>query len=297
MALQDSISDVFKTKFANTVYELTQQTKARLRGIVDMEPLDAEDVMFDRVGSVEVQDINERFAEIIPADILWDRRRCTAARVGVPLFTDKWDAQRMLADPNSILARRAAEALERHFDRVVVSAATAAVYTGRNGTTSVSAATDGVQTVDATAGLTYAKLLEIEANFQKNEVGTEIPIRKFLLISEQEHTALMQEGTLISGDFSRQYVVDKGQMVRALDFELIVYGSNMPIPMLGVSAGTRTCLALAASAIKVGLSRSWNIDVQPRNDRWDTTQILASGIIGAVRMDALKIQKVSTTAT
>jgi len=296
MALSDSISDVARSKFADTVFELAQQTGARLRGIVEMEQIDAENMMFPRIGNVEAQELTGRYPEITPADITWDNRKLDAARIGVPLFVDKWDAQKMIADPNSVLAKRAAQALERHFDRVVVRAALATVYTGRQGTTAVSAATDGVIQVDATSGLTYNKLLEIDENFQKKEVGTDMPIRKFLLISEQEHTRLMKETNLISGDFSKQYVIDKGRMVRALDFELIVYGSAVPIPMLGVSGGVRSCLAIAAGGIKVGITQGWDIDVQPRNDRWHTTQILASGILGATRMEGVRIQEVQTTA-
>lgn len=296
-SLNSTQEQAYKTAFSNTVYELTQQTQARLRGIVEMEPLQADQLLLNRVGSAEVQVLNERFPDIVPADLQWDRRRLKADRIGVPFFSDNWDAQKMLTDPNSVFAKRAVEALERHFDRVVIGAATATVYTGKDGTTPVTAATDGVQTVDATAGLTYNKLLEIDEKLQKNEVGTEMPIRKFFLISEQEHTQLMKEGSLTSGDFSRRYVIDQGNMTRALDFELIVYGSNMPIPMLNVASSVRDCLVICAGAIKIGLSQSWEVDVQDRTDKWFTKQILASGILGGVRMEGIRIIKVQTTAT
>lgn len=293
--LQTSISDVLITKFSDTVFELAQQTEARLRGIVEFEQLNAEQMMFPRIGSVEVQQLVERFAEIIPADILWDNRRLTASRVGVPFFTDKWDAERMLADPNSVLAMRASQALERNLDRIIIQAITATVLTGRNGTVPVSAATDGVVTVDATGGFTYDTLLQIDENFQSYEVGADTPIRKFLLVSEQEHAKLMREGTLISGDFSKQYAVEKGSMTRALDFEIIKFGSAVPYPMLPVASNVRQCYAIAMGGIKVGMTRNWDINVQPRNDRWDTMQILASGIVGAVRMEGVRAQIINTT--
>ncbi len=294
---QSTIGDVLITKFGDTVFELAQQTQARTRPIVEMEQLMAEQMMFPRIGSAEVQQLNERFAEIIPTDIQWDNRRMSGARVGVPFFVDKWDADRMLADPRSVLAKRASQALERNFDRVVIASLNASVLTGRQGTVSVTAATDGVVTVDATGGMTYETLLQIDANFQKQEVGTESQLRKFLLISEQEHQALMKEGTLISGDFTRQYVVEKGYMIKALDFDIIRFGSGVPIPMLPVTGSTRNCYAVAMGAVKLGITQSWKIDVQERNDRWETTQILASGIIGALRMEGVRVQVVQTTAT
>ena len=295
MALQSSIGDVLITKFSDTVFRLAQQTQARTRVCVEMAQLNAEEMMFPRIGSAEVQILNTRFPEIIPADIQWDNRRLSGVRFGLPTFVDKWDQQRMLSDPQSELAVRATQALERNLDRIVINAATANAYTGRAGTTQITAANDGVLTVDATGGFTYETLLQIDANFQAQEVGMESPLRKFLLISEQEHQALMKEGTLISGDFTRQYVIEQGYMIRALDFDLIRFGSGVPVPMLGVISNVRACLAVAYGGIKLGITQAWEIDVEKRTDKWQTTQVLAVGTCGATRMEGVRIQLVNTT--
>ncbi len=296
MAYQDTISDVLITQFSDTVFELASQTKARMRPVVEMEQVTALDKMFPRIGAVEAQDLTDRFPTINASDVSWDNRRLTASRVGVAMMVDEFDKDRMLADPNSVLAKRAAEALERKFDRVAIASALATVYTGRQGTTAVTAATDGVITVDATAGMTYDILLQINENFQKVEVGTETPVGKYLLISEQEHTQLMREGTLINGDFTRQYVIDKGGMIRALDFDIIIFGSATSNPMLTVTNNVRACLAICTGAIKVGITRNWQIEVEKVNNRWNTTQVLASGILGGLRMEGIRIQQVNTTA-
>lgn len=296
MALQTSISDVLITKFSDTVFKLAQQTQARTRPLCEFQMVDAEQLLLDRIGSTEVQDLNERFAEIVPNDIQWDRRRLAATRFGLPLFVDKWDEDRMLANPQSELAVRAAQALERKLDRIALAALNAQVLTGRNGTVPVSAATDGVVTSNFQGGFTYESLLALNAQFASVEIGTESTLRKFLLISEVEHQALMKEGMLLSGDFSNQYAVDKGKMVRALDFEIIVFGSGVPIPMLQVANGVRTCFAVAQGAVKIGMTQSWEIDVEKRTDRWKTTQVLASGIAGGVRMEGARVIAFQTTA-
>lgn len=295
--LQASITDAFKSQFSDTVYRIAQQTMARMRSYVDIRPMNAEDLLLDRIGSIEAQELNTRFPIITPADVQWDRRRVAATRIGVAQFVDDWDAERLLTDPRSILAQRAAESLERKFDRIALTALTATVLTGRDGAVPVTAAADGVQTVDATGGFTYETLLRLSSNFQKNEVGTETPIRKCLVITEQEHEQLMKEGTLINGDFSKQYVVDKGYMTRALDFDILVYGSNMPNPMVPVVNGVRQCLCFASGAVVIGLSKAWDIKVKERNERWDTDQILASGRLGGTRMEGTKVQIVQTTAS
>lgn len=295
--LNVTIQDHWINTFSDTVYKLAQQTKARLRGIVDFEPLKGENKFFDRVGSVEVQDINPRSPEVIPSDLLWDRRLVTASRVGVAFFVDDRDVERVLTDPKSTYAQRAAEALERDLDRCILSAFNATVYTGKQGTTPISAATDGVITVDATAGFTYDTLLQLDANFQSYEIGNEIPIQKYLIISEQEHQQLMKEAELINKDFTDRAVVDEGALKKVMDMNLIIYGSKMANPMLTVTNSVRANFCVASGAVKVGMPSSWDIKWSDRNDRWDTAQLKAKSERGAVRMEGQRVQQVNSTAT
>jgi len=294
---QQSIGDVLITKFSDSIYERAQQIQARTRQCADIVQVQAENMYFPRIASFEASLLNTRFPEIQPADVLWDNRVMQTNRIGVAVFVDQWDVERMLSDPQSELAKRAGEALEREFDRIYIGALNATVYTGRTGATQVTAATDGVLTTDATAGLTYEVLLQISANYQSNEVGIETMDEKFLLISEQEHQQLMKEGTLISGDFTRQYVVEDGYMIQAMDFKIIRFGSNVTIPMMPVSGTTRTCFSVVKGGVKVGITDAWDVRQEDRNDRWKTKQILADGVIGAVRMEGVKVQLVTTTVT
>lgn len=294
---QQSIGDVLITKFSDSVFERAQQTMARTRPCAEIVQVQAEQMMFPRIASLEASLLNVRFPAIQPADVQWDNRRLGTERVGVAVFVDEWDVERMLSDPESVLAKRASQALERQFDHIFINSLNATVLTGRNGTVPVTASADGVITTNATTGLTYETLLQIDANFQAQEVGIETKLEKFLLFTEQEHQALMKEGTLISGDFTRQYVVEKGYMIRALDFNIIMFGSGVPVPMLSVVNNVRQCYALAKGAVTMGITKAWNVKREPVNNRWDTVQILANGILGAVRMEGVRVQLVNTTPT
>ncbi|MDE2099360.1 MAG: hypothetical protein KGL39_19055 [Patescibacteria group bacterium] len=292
--LNSSIGDVLITKYANSVFELASQTEARTRQLVNMVQVEAENMMFPRVGYLEAQTLDQRSPIITPSDLQWDNRKLSTDRFGVACYIDNWDAERMLSDPKSEVAKRTAEALERNFDRKVVASLNATVYTGRQGTTAVTASSDGVVTVDGTGGITYDLLLQLDANFQSVELGTETNVRKFLLVSEKEHQQLMKEGTLINGDFSNQYVVDKGRMTRALDFDIIMFGSAVPNPILPIVSGSRQCYAVVGGQVNVGMTQSWKVDVQPVNNRWETVQVLTSGIFGATRMQGLGVQVINT---
>lgn len=295
--LNSSIESHWFNQFSDRVYEITQQTSARLRGVVNFDQIKGENKYLDRVGSTEVQNLNSRSPEVLPSDLQWDRRLVTADRVGVAFFLDRRDAQRALTDPQSVYAKRAAQALERDLDRLIISALDAAVFTGKSGTTSVSAATDGMQSVTATSGYTYDTLLTVDQNFQSYEIGTGNTERKFVILSEQEHAQLMKEAELISRDFTSRAVVDEGSLKRVMDFDVIMFGSKMPIPMLNVTSSQRKTWACVQGAITVAMPSQWTTKWQERNDRWHTDQLLASGERGAVRMEGPKVQKVTTTAT
>jgi hypothetical protein len=260
-----------------------------------MEQLTGEKLFLDRVGSAELQNLNTRSPEIIPSDLSWDRRMLSADRMGLAFFLDENDVRKELTDPRSVYAMRSAEAIERDFDRCVVNSLDATVYTGKDGTVALSAASDGMITIDATSGATYDVLLQIDANFQGYEIGIEGAIQKYLLITEQEHQQFMKEAELINADYTDRKVVDEGVLRKVMDLNVIMFGSKMTNPILKVSSTTRDCYAVASGAVRVAAGLT-EVIWQRRNDRWDTDQLLAKTIRGAVRMEGNRVQKVQTTA-
>lgn len=295
--LNGTITDVQRTMFAHNVYEITTQTESLTSPLFspsDIERLDALDMMIPRVGSLQAQRLNERFPKIVPTDAKWDARRLAGVRCGAATWMDKWDAIKMLSDPQSILAKRQAEALLLERDRIAVEALNANVFTGRIGTTPVSASTDGVLTVDAKSALNFDILLKLDENFQA--IGVPRHKKKFLLISEQEHSQLMREGTLTHGDFSKQYVIDQGGMDRAYNFQVIVFGSKIPNPILRVASNVRSCWVIVEGSLKMGVSQSSEIEIGKVQGHWHTDQVLTSMIQGVTRMEGSLIQEVQTTA-
>jgi len=186
--------------------------------------------------------------------------------------------------------------MARRFDRVIVEAAFAAVLTGRDFETSVTFANDNGLTVDATAGLTYDKILEINQNFHDYEVNNDEMEKQILAVSGDEETALMKEIELISGDYTRQFSIDAGKIRMAVGNELVVYGGAVNNPILAVSSGTRDCIGMVGRAMCVGLSKEFDVKVEVRPDYVDLTQISITGILGAVRTEGRLIQKVQTTS-
>lgn len=283
------------TQFSDQVHVAAQQIKARLRPHVLIKPMKGEDFAYDGLGSVEAQELVGRHNPVAFSDIDHNRRKIARRRFVLTLPIDSADVRGMLLSPEGHYAQACVRAMERVFDRVVVECLFAAVLTGRSMGTSVTFANDGGATVTATAGLTYAKLLEINKGFIDDDIGNDMPENIVMGITGDEHSALMQEVELVSGDYSRQYAIDKGRMGEANGIQLIPFAANAVRPILSVSAGVRSCFAMASNGVCVGLSKEMGLSVKDRPDLVETSQVQVIFDLGATRTEGKRVKKVTTT--
>lgn len=283
-------------QFSDQLHVKAQQMQARLRPFVRIKKMSGDLWAYDGLGQVEAAEVAGRVQPTTFNSIDHLRRKIRRRRFVVTLPIDSSDVRGVLLNPEGEYATACIRALERVFDRVGIEAVFASVSTGRDMDTTVTYANDGGTTVDATAGLTYNFLLQIQRVFTNNEVGTDVPEEMLALITGDEHEALMKETTLISGDFTRQFAVDKGQMVQALDYKLIKYGASVTSPLLSVSSGTRDNVFMSRRALCYGMSVDLKVDIKDRPDFVETTQVQAIIQLGAVRTEGVLTQKVQTTS-
>ena len=291
-----TIDNALKIQFGDMVHIKAQQVKARMRPYVQILKMNGDKFAYDGLGDVEATEVKGRIQPVVFQDIEHLRRKITRRRFAITLPIDSSDIRGALLDPKGLYAKSIVAGLERRFDRLVVEAMFADVWTGRDFETKLTTAQDGVVTVNATGGLTYEKLLEIQENWIDADVGTDMPVKKVLGITGEEHTALMSETKLISGDYSRQYVVDKGEIQNAVGLDIVKFAADARNPIIPVISGTRQCFAATTEGIAVGVSVV-NLDIKERNDYYETTQVQAILEMGAVRTEGVQIQKVTTTAT
>ena len=274
----------------------TQQVSTRLRSNVIVKPMTGDVFAYDGLDSIEATEFFGRVQKSTFADIIHTRRKIERRRFEVTLPVDDSDVRGMLLDPTGNYARAAVQAIFRKLDKVIIDAADADVKVGRESDGTVTFDSEST-TVDATSGLTYEKLLEITQNFIDEEVGNDMPEDFAFTITGKEHTALMNETKLTSGDFSREFVVDKGMITRAAGLELIRYGANVNAPILSVNSGTRDLFAFSKRAICVGMSKELSINVKERTELIETTQVQVIGQFGAVRTEGVLIQTLGSGET
>lgn len=292
-----SIDNALITEFSDMVHHEAQQTESLLSPYVITKQMTGDVFAYDGLGSVEAREIMGRVVKVTFDDIQHTRRKIARRRFAVVLPVDSSDVRGALLDVNSQYAKECSMAMMRKRDQVIADAAFADVLTGRDFSTTVTAAADGVLTIDATAGLTYEKLLAIDENFINNAVGFDPQnSRKFLTVTGGEHTDLMGEIELISGDYTRQFAVEKGQLTNALGYDILKFPANVPAPILTVSGAERFLIAATQKAFCVGVSKEMSINIINRPDYHEVTQVEVIMEIGAVRTEGALVQKVRVTA-
>lgn len=293
----DQIDNALIIQFSSYVHVLAQQMQARLRPYCEIRPMTGDRMAYDGLGPVEASPIVGRNPRVEFADINHLRRLIARQRFSLTLPIDQADVRGQLQNPQGEYAKACVRAMQRVFDRVVIAAAFATVFTGRDMTTSVTAANDGVVTQTATSGLTYQQLINIHKTFMDNDVGNDVPEQLYLTIAGNEYTSLMQEVELINDLYSQQYVVDKGKIAEAAGIKLIPFAANAPKPVLSVSSSVRACVAASARGLCVGMSKEFEMKIEPRPDLVETTQVQTIFDFGAVRTEGVLVQKVNTAAS
>lgn len=282
-------------QFSSAVHLAAQQMKARFATLFPVKQLTGKMMAYDGVGSVEAQELNGRFNRVNFSDLQVTRRKIGRRRFSLTIPIDKDDASRVLLNQEAEYAQACSMAMARVYDRIGIEAALATVYTGEEMETAVTFAGDGGQTVTATGGLTYEKLLEIIQNFIDADVGNDMVEKFVFCITGDEHTALMKELELVSGDYNRSYNVERGAIQDACGLSLIKFAANAVNPILSVAAGVRSCIAMSTRGLCYAMPKQFEIDVQDRTDLVQTKQVQVNWTLGGVRTEGVLVQKVTTT--
>jgi hypothetical protein len=291
------INNALVIQFSDQVHTKAQQMKSRLRERVELKMVKGEDYAYEDIGSLEAIEITSRHQKTQGQDITHGRRRIRMREFRATIYLDKKDQLETLIDPQKNYALAVARSLYRKFDAVAASAAFAAVNTGKDFSTSLTFAQDGGLTVDATAGLVWEKLLEIEENFIDGDVGTDEVEDFYLTVTGEENTDLKGETELTSGDFNRDFDSRDGKLARVNGMEVVRFAANAALPILSVAAATRDCIAASKRGICVGISEELMVEIDKRPDLNNAIQVQSSMFMGAVRTEGKLVQKVQTTVT
>lgn len=304
--ISPSIDQGAALNFQDSFYALAQRTESDLvktKAIIYL-PSKGKTNNFARIGRLELEEVAGRNPDKAYGDYALDNRQFSKRRFTRTVTLDKKnDINELLKDPTSDILIQLDAAKERTIDRVALAAALGSVLVGAPdvATSSISAATDGVVTIDATAGCTYDIVQAITQTFINNEVPAKDFRGATLCITGVENTDLMGEDQFINQDYIKSLPVDlAGVMTQAGTYNVAVYagsstgGGTVAVPYLPETTTQRTCVALAPGSIAMAIEIG-DMSVTPNPNKVNSIDITIDLWINAMRTEGVKVVAFTTT--
>lgn len=301
-----SIDQGARLNFQDSFYELAQQTQAKLVATKAIRFLDPKGKTnnFARIGRLELAEVNARNPDKEYGDYALDNRQFTKRRFTKTIQIDaKYDINELLKDPTSDILKQLNNAKERVIDRVGIAAAVGAVLVGQpdQATTSITAATDGVVTVDGTGGLVYEVVQQVTANFINNDLQNNDIQGCTLCITGNENSDIMGEDQFINTLYmGPQAAVVAGVANNAGIYQVETFAGSstgtgtIANPILPETSTQRSCVALAPESIAMAMELGL-LDVDRSSKKVNSWDITIDFWINAMRTEGVKVQIITTT--
>jgi hypothetical protein len=291
------VSTAFVNAFRDNIQLGLQQMGSRLQRTVMTESQNAEYEFYDRVTATEAAEVTNRHGDTPHMDTPHDRRRVHCTPYDWADFIDRQDKARMLADPTSAYVMNAVAAFGRTKDRTIITQGLGTAYTGKEGDTAVTlpSASKVAVTYDDEGGsdstnLTIAKLRRARFLLDSEEAVADGE-EQFIIVSASQIQSLLRTTEVTSNDYNSVKALVAGEINTFMGFEFV------RTQLLPVAASIRRCMAYPRSAITMATCDEVEIDVGPRRDKRNTTQVYVSLDVGAVRMWEEKVIEISCDET
>jgi len=281
------ITTAFVQQYGMNVQLLSQQKGSRLRSAVRVETQVGENAFYDQIGATAARVRPSRHADTPLMDTPHDRRRVTLVDYDWADLVDQEDKIRMLEDPASPYAVNAAWAMGRAQDDAIIASAFADASTGKTGSTTTSFLAAN-QIAAGAAGLTIAKLLSAKEILDGYDVDPSIP--RYIAYSSKQVSDLLNTTEVKSSDYNTVKALAMGTIDSFLGFKFI------QIERLDTDgSGDRRVICWAQDGLLMAVGRDISVDIGPRRDKNNATQVFASMGIGATRMEEKKVVEIKCT--
>ena len=290
--MSTQITTAFVNQYRANVEHLLQQKGSKLRPFVRVESQKAEFEYYDRIGSVDAVEVTSRHSDTPLISTPHDRRQVSLRDFDWADMVDRTDRIRLLIDPASPYAQNAAWALGRKMDDIILESAFGTAKTGKTGSGSQAfdvasqIAVNYVESGGATnSGLTIGKLREAKRLLDSNETDPSDP--RFCIVTAKQVNDLLQTTEVTSSDYNAIKALVQGEINTFMGFnfvrtERVDTDSN----------SYRRVVAYAKSGLLMAVGADINVDIGPRRDKRNSTQVYCSASFGATRMEEGKVLEI-----
>jgi hypothetical protein len=294
---------LFNIDYAPDVWVNMQQKQSKLASHCKMDTTKADLKTYDNVESVEAVEMTSSFAEVVPTDLGNGRREVSTRLFSVAFEMNELDLERVKdgkEGQKQRLAAAAGFALNRKLDRVLYEAhlADVTVWNDKHGNSksTLTYTQDGVRTIDATGGMTYEDLLAIKENQIDDEVMEAGGM--YMTLTGVEHTDLMAETELTSGDYTRQFVIESGEIQKAMGIDFVKFGAKAKQPIIDVNASNERLNVVAVKgAVTCVVKTKPEVQISEIPGKIKTYLMKVFMEVNAIRREGKLIQLVKTSIT
>ncbi|AQG98585.1 hypothetical protein A9R05_06860 [Burkholderia sp. KK1] len=287
MAVNDTITAAFVQQFADGFIMAAQQKESRLQStVMDIGGVEGSSFTANNLGATEANDVTNRLGDTEWADNTNDTRVALMQDKDWATPVDKFDVPKLKANPQGPYTQNGVAALNRKKDSVIYNAliGTAITRAGEAQPYGSIALPSGQKIVDGGTGMTKAKLITAKKLFRKAEADEQNGEDLYMLYDAEMLEDILSDTTLTSADFMSVQMLQEGRLAgKWLGFNWIPYEA------LKTVSTVKTTVAYARSSTQFGTGLNREIDIGPRRDKKNATQIYIAESYGAVRTDEKKV--------
>ena len=290
--MSTQITTAFVQQYRANVEHLLQQKGSKLRPFVRVESQKAEFEYYDRIGSLDAVEVTSRHSDTPLISTPHDRRQVSLRDFDWADMVDRTDRIRLLIDPASPYAQNAAWALGRKMDDIILESAFGTAKTGKTGSGSQAMdaasqiAVNYVESGTATnSGPTIGKLREAKRLLDANETASSDP--RFCILTSKQVNDLLQTTEVTSSDYNAIKALVQGEINTFMGFNFV------RTERVDTDTNSyRRVVAYAKSGLLMAVGADINVDIGPRRDKRNSTQVYCSASFGATRMEEGKVLEI-----
>ena len=280
-------------QYKENVIHLSQQKGSRLRRTVrDDGSIRGKTVYFDRIGATAAQRVLNRHGDTPLQNTPHSRRSAHMYDYDWADLVDWADKLKTLYDPTNPYAKSAYMALGRSQDDEIISALGGSAGVESGGSAVALPAAQKVAVADHTydsgsgdVGLTVGKLIHAQKKLQDSDVDDDVT--RYCVVTSEQIADLLTTTEVKSSDYNTVKALVQGEINTFMGFEFV------RTQRLLTSGGDRLVYCYTESAIGCGVPKDIEVDIGPRRDKRNATQVYACQSIGAVRIEDEQVVEIA----
>jgi len=268
-----NLDAVTVTQFDDIVKQ-QYQARARLRNCVSIRTgVRGDTYRFQRMGQ-GIANQKATQASVTPMNVGYAHQTANLERWLAPEYTDIFDKDEVNFDEMAELGKCIAKALGRREDQLIIDAMNSGTYSTSPTTGD---ADTGLDIVTGTAGLTMAKVREINERFQDLEIEDG---EKYIAVTAKGLSDLLSDNTVTSTDFNTVKALVSGEFDTWMGMKWKVLGSRVEGGLPVVTDQRAFAWHKDAIGYAVGnIDMMSKIDWVPVKTSWLTNGMLRSGSV------------------